>query len=55
MKKIVVENGLEYEVSKHKNGTKYWYLDGKLHRINGPAVIYSDGTVEYWVNGKYKS
>lgn len=30
---------------------KCWYQHGKLHRIGAPAVEYSDGTVEYWLNG----
>lgn len=24
-------------------GTKRWYLDGKLHREDGPAIEYVDG------------
>ena len=34
-------------------GGKYWYLNGKLHRENGPAVEYADGTEEWWLNGNY--
>ena len=25
---------------------------GKLHRTDGPAIIYADGDQEWWVNGK---
>lgn len=36
--------------------TKSYYKDGKLHRRNGPAVIYQhrdlSGHEEYWLNGK---
>ena len=33
-------------------GTECWYLNGELHRTDGPAVITSDG-FEYWyLNGK---
>ena len=35
-----------------KNGSKFWYWDGKIHRTDGPAVIYDDGDMEWWVNGK---
>ncbi len=28
-----------------------WYLDGKLHREDGPAREYSDGTKEWWLHG----
>ena len=29
-----------------------WYINGKLHRINGPAKKFSSGDKEWWVNGK---
>ena len=25
------------------DGSRYWFLDGKLHRTNGPAIIRIDG------------
>ena len=32
--------------------SKFWYLNGILHREDGPAVEYADGS-KYWVlNGK---
>ncbi|CAB4196751.1 hypothetical protein UFOVP1290_271 [uncultured Caudovirales phage] len=33
-------------------GNKYWYLEGELHREDGPAVEYPDGTKEWWLEGK---
>ena len=33
-------------------GDKEWRLNGKLHREDGPAVIWSTGTQEWWVNGQ---
>ena len=37
------------------NGTQEWKYgrdeDAVLHRTGGPAVIYPDGTVEYWIAG----
>ena len=29
---------IEYTVEVYDNGTKYWYLNGMLHREDGPAV-----------------
>ena len=29
-----------------------WWRNGVLHRINKPAIIDSDGVVEYWEDGK---
>ena len=34
------------------DGTKYWCLNNKLHRIHGPAVECLDGTKEWYKNGK---
>jgi hypothetical protein len=35
-----------------QSGNKYWYLDGKRHRVDGPAVIYSVGDKYWYLNGK---
>ena len=34
------------------NGSKWWYLHGKLHRTDGPAVERTDRDKEWWVNGE---
>ena len=47
---IVFYTGIR--TSKNTDGTtmtEYW-VDGKLHREDGPAVIYSDGYKEWWLN-----
>jgi hypothetical protein len=31
---------------------EYYNEDGKLHREDGPAAEYGDGTKEWWINGK---
>ena len=33
-------------------GNKHWRLDGKLHRLDGPAIEYANGSKEWWVDGK---
>ena len=36
-----------------KNGEIIWKMpNGQLHRDNGPAVIYKDGTKVWWKHGK---
>ena len=35
------------------DGTKEWHLNGRLHRIDGPAREWADGTKEWYINGKY--
>lgn len=34
------------------DGTQEWYLNGKLHREDGPACIWPDGYQEWWLNGQ---
>lgn len=42
------ENGPAFESA---SGTKAYYQNDKLHRLDGPAVIFSNGDEEYWVDG----
>jgi hypothetical protein len=32
--------------------TKIWYLNGKYHRTDGPAVEYASGTKYWYLNGQ---
>jgi hypothetical protein len=32
-------------------GTKRWWLNGKLHREDGPAIEYANGTKKWYLNG----
>ena len=43
---------IEYTVKVDTNGTRCWYLNGKLHRENGPAVEYASGTRFWYLNGE---
>ena len=36
----------------NKDGNRFWFKNGKLHRKNGPAVEYIDGTKKWYKNGK---
>ena len=38
-------------VKVYIDGTKHWYLNGKLHREDGPAIEYADGSKAWWLNG----
>ena len=33
-------------------GDKIWYLNDKLHREDGPAIEYADGSKEWYLKGK---
>ena len=43
---------VEYTVKVYNDGTKIWYLKGKLHREDGPACEYANGTKEWYLKGK---
>ena len=43
---------IKYTVKVYDNGDKSWYLNGKLHREDGPAVEYADGSKSWCLNGK---
>ena len=34
------------------DGPQAWYVDGQLHRVDGPARIWRDGSQEWWMNGQ---
>lgn len=34
------------------NGAKFWYKEGKSHRLDGPAREYANGIKAWWVDGK---
>ena len=41
---------IEYQVRVYDNGKQEWFLNGKLHREDGPAIV--DGNIqEWWLNG----
>jgi hypothetical protein len=48
----IIENGIIYDVVEYNNGDKYWYLNGLLHRENGPAVELIEGDKFWRLNGK---
>jgi hypothetical protein len=47
IKKSLPKDGLNVD----EHGVKY-FLDGKLHREDGPAIEYNDGTKWWYLNGK---
>ena len=36
----------------YSDGTKRWFLNGKLHREDGPAIEYPNGSKEWCLHGK---
>ena len=42
---------IEYIV-KVEDGDRFWYLNGQLHREDGPAIERADGSRWWYLNGK---
>ena len=43
----------EPQMQQLPDGTKMWYLNGKLHREGAPAVEWASGAKMWYVHGKY--
>ena len=41
----------EKEIRFYSTGNKYLFLNGKLHREDGPAIEYIDGAKSWYLNG----
>ena len=42
---------IEYKVRVYDDGDRFWYLNGNLHREDGPAVEWASGTRSWFLNG----
>ena len=47
-----MSNYKTYEVKVYPSGDKFWYLNGNVHREDGPAIEWSSGSKEWWLMGK---
>ena len=43
---------MNYDIKIDKFGNKFYYVNKKMHREDGPAVEYIDGYKAWYVNGK---
>ena len=43
---------IEYTVKVFASGHKSWYLNGKYHREDGPAIEWVNGDKSWYLNGK---
>jgi hypothetical protein len=41
---------IEYTVKVMAYGSKFWYLNGKLHREDGPAIEWASGGKRWYLN-----
>jgi hypothetical protein len=43
---------IKYTVEAYADGTKFWYLNDKLHREGGPAIERANGTKSWYLSGE---
>ena len=43
---------IKYDVEVYANGTKFWFLNGKSHREDGPAIEWASGDKYWYLNDK---
>ena len=43
---------MNYDIKIDKFGSKFYYVNKKLHREDGPAVEFSNGEKNWYKNGK---
>ena len=48
----MIEKIIEYIVKVYANGDREWFIDGKLHRKDGPAVECASGFKGWYIDGK---
>jgi hypothetical protein len=41
---------IKYKVRVYASGNKSWYLNGQLHREDGPAIEYVDGHKSWYLD-----
>ena len=54
MSKVEVFDALKYRIKTNRFGTRFYYnTNGQLHRTDGPALEYADGSKSWYQNGEY--
>ena len=48
----VLEQTGKPEMEQDANGNKEWYLNGKRHRVDGPAIEGANGYKAWYLNGE---
>jgi len=49
---VLRSSGYIWEIYLDPSGTRWYYCDRQLHREDGPAVVWNDGSVQYHVESK---
>jgi hypothetical protein len=52
-KNKTIRHRIDGPAIEYADGSKAWYVNGKLHRTDGPAIAYADGDKVWWVDGVF--
>jgi hypothetical protein len=42
-------------IAEYSNGSKEWWFEGQIHRIDGPAIEYANGDKLWYIDDEYCS
>ena len=48
-----MDNIIQPRMTITTDGNKFWYLDDKRHRVDGPAIEYANGDKIWYLHGKF--
>ena len=48
----IIKDNFIYSYEEDEDGEKRWYLNGKFHREDGPAIEWTNGRKSWYLNGK---
>jgi hypothetical protein len=51
-KEMTIRHREDGPAVERADGSKEWYLNGKLHREDGPAIEWANGGKSWWLNGE---
>jgi|688.fasta_scaffold17838_17 hypothetical protein len=49
---MTIAHRLDGPAVEYADGSKEWFVNGKLHRTDGPAIEWADGGRAWWLDGK---
>jgi hypothetical protein len=51
-REMLIRHREDGPAAEYADGSKEWYLNGKLHREDGPAIERANGSKSWWLNDK---
>jgi hypothetical protein len=48
-----MDKDMQPEMTTDDEGNKFWWLNNRIHREDGPAIEFADGSKEWYLNGEH--